>query len=97
MDYKCGEICINRDKFDDFLTNILGEGEYSTFDILKEYQGCVKRNEGIDVGSSWNAHFGKILKQCENYNDGKIIKEISKKQQIIIDGGKTNTSFWKVF
>lgn len=94
MYYKYGDICINKQKLNNFLKQ-LTDGEYTTFDILKEYQGEVKVNKGISVGESWNANFARILSQCANETDGIIIN-IAKNTSTTVDGNKTTTAEWKL-
>lgn len=92
--YSYGNIQITENELHTFLRQ-LPKGKYSTFDILEQFRGFRIRNKGISVGSSWNAHFGKILKQCANTNNG-LIKEIASKQVLIIDGRQTMSSDWEV-
>lgn len=94
MDYKYGDLCINKQKLNNFLQG-LPKIEYTTFDILKRYQGEIKRNKGISVGESWNAHFGKILGQCANETNGIIVK-IAKGKKTTVDDGETTTAEWEL-
>jgi len=94
VDYKHGDLCINKEKLNNFLRG-LSKREYTTFDILREYQGEIKRNKGISVGESWNAHFGIILGQCANETNG-IIRNIAKGTKTTVDGGGTTTAEWEL-
>jgi hypothetical protein len=90
----CGDLQIRDEELVDLFKKI-GRGTYSTFDILKAYQGKVTRNEKIRPSKSWNASFGKVLKQLERNTQGKIIREVKSRVPIIIDGGPTTTSYWE--
>ena len=74
---------------------------FDYFDAAKMLPGVsnedkIKYYEGISSGKSWNANFGKILKQCENETGGTAIKEVKKNARIIIDGGETECSIWLI-
>ncbi|WP_046058873.1 hypothetical protein, partial [Clostridium sp. IBUN13A] len=90
------DISIPKKKLINFL-NGLGKGQYTTFDILRAYQGSVTRNKGIPAECSWNSNFGKVLKLCQKDTNGTVIYEIQKNKKIIIDNGKTNTSVWEIY
>ncbi|MBU3176499.1 hypothetical protein KPL47_08945 [Clostridium estertheticum] len=94
--YSYNDITIPKKVLKDLLTKI-GEGKYSTFDILKVYQGSVKRNAGISVEKAWNGNFGRILKLCQKDTNGTMIEEVEKNIKIFIDEGPTNTSYWKIY
>ena len=97
--YEYGDIKIKKDKFHEFLNKLKAESiqRLSTFEVLKEYQGQIKRNEEITVGDSWNAHFGKILNKCSEDDFGKtLIRNIEKNKYIEIDNGATTTAYWEI-
>lgn len=74
----------------------LKPGQYNTFDLIKHYQGFEARNEGKAVEDSWNASFGKILKQLSNDYPSKI-QEIEAGVGKEDSGGRTTVSLWKVY
>lgn len=93
--YSYGNINISEYELHRFLTS-LSPGINSTFDLLEIFRGFRARNEGISVGSSWNAHFGKILKMCEERTEGTIIIEIDKGRHLRVNGGDTMASTWQI-
>lgn len=96
MCYEYGDFKIKKQKLKDFLKNKVGKGQYTTYDILEKYQGTIKVNKGISGGSSHNAYFGKILKQCEKDTNGSLIKEVESNKEIDVDGEKTENSLWEI-
>ncbi len=93
--YKDGDLCIASDNLGN-LFNRVGPGEYSTFDLIKEYQGFTAINNGKEVHESWNASFGRILKKYSQ-DHPEIIREIEAKAGLFLDGRHTTASRWKVF
>lgn len=93
MVYSSGDIVIQEKDLQTCL-NKMPAGKYSTFDILQKYQGMATPNKGISAARSWNANFGKILKQFSK-NTGKII-EVEKNKKIVINGSSTTTSYWQI-
>ena len=93
--YSDGDLCINKDRLDELIAKF-EKGEYSTFDFIEEYQGFKAVNKGISGKRSWNASFGRILKQYSLDNPARI-KEARADVAIEICGNGTSTSYWEVF
>lgn len=93
--YKDGDLCISSDKLIRLLDRV-GSGKYTTFDLIEKYQGFAAINKGKEVHESWNASFGRILKQFSK-DHPKTIREIETKVGLFLDARKTTASRWEVF
>ena len=92
--YSDGDLRIATTRLDELIAQ-LGKGNYSTYDFIQKYQGFRAVNKGISVDRSWNASFGRILKQYSLDNPEKF-KETRAKVSIEIGDDSTSTSYWEV-
>ncbi len=96
--YISGDLKIPKKNIHDLLKLLketYGGKEFLTRDILAQYMGHYHSDRGQPPGKSWNANFGKILKQCEK--ETGMIKEIKKRVYTKDDSGnKTLNSLWKI-
>ena len=71
-----------------------GSDEFTTVDVIRKYSGCFCSNLETPPGYSFNAQFGKLLKE----NAPRLrITEIKSHRSINDDHDHpTNTSWWRV-
>ncbi len=96
--YQFGDLKIKKQKLHDFLKQLTPR-DYYTRELISEYQKVeYQNNQGMPPSESWNANFGKILKQCSLDNDGnKYIKEIKAGASTqYMHGRPTLNSIWEI-
>ncbi len=92
MEYKFGDIVIKETKIIKQLKS-LPSGEYNTHELKRIFTGNGGINTGKSAGESWNAHFGKIIKDFSREHK-ELIEEIQSNTPISVDGKKTTSSIW---
>lgn len=91
--YSYGDLSINKSKLKNFL-GTFDKGTYSTCEIIDKYQGTYYLNKKIPAEYSWNANFGKILKQCMIDTNNTIIREVD--SHITDKEHNTTSSIWEI-
>lgn len=97
--YQFNDLKIEKNKIHNFLNSIEPK-EYLTKELLSLYQSSpYYNNQGMAPANSWNANFGKILKQCHKDEIGRqYIQEIqSRVSTRDANNNPTTNSRWKVF
>lgn len=82
---------VNIDEVKEIISDfkLSGMGNFFTSDIIKKYTGSFEKNSCTPAAHSFNANFGKLLKQDEGYFR---IKEIRKSASTKDDSGESTHS-----
>ena len=72
----------------------IGQGEFTTADVIRRYSGRFCANIGTPPAYSFNAQFGKLLKRNETRL--RIVEVASNESTEDDHGHPTTTSRWRV-
>ena len=97
MAYSCGQIEIEEDVLHNFLRD-LPKGKYGTSKLIEKFKKTSYCVQKVPPSESWNANFGKILRQCSRNDIGKTLIRLDAQQSPITDsnGNPTTETIWEI-